>query len=279
MDNMEPAPEPMRAEISNTVVVEGYRHRIRRHVPETGLNGEILALHGFGTSGLSFRHAAPHLTRQGIHLIAPDQLGFGESEKPVGVYSLDLYVRLTVGLTEAAGLDRPYLLGHSAGGKIAAATVARHPDRFRGLILVNTGGFSLLAPVLLLADTPLFRVIDRPFFRRRILGQFDIAQTVDNPEQWEAFRRIRGNNRALDIDAAGYREAVRGIKLPVLLIWGLKDRMLPRGTPKRVLRDLPQTKFVPMPGSGHTPMRDDPERFSGHVIEFVSNQSGPSGSR
>jgi pimeloyl-ACP methyl ester carboxylesterase len=278
MDNMERAPESIPTETPSTVMVEGYRHRIRRHAPESGVRGEILALHGFGTSGLSFRHAAPHLTREGIHLIAPDQLGFGESEKPEGVYSLELYVRLTVGLAEAAGLDRPFLLGHSAGGKIAAATVAKHPDRFRGLILVNTGGFSVLAPVLLLADTPLFSVIDRPFFRRRILGQFDIAQTVESPEQWEAFRRIRGNNRALDIDAAGYREAVRSIKLPVLLIWGLKDRMLPRGTPKRVLRDLPQTKIILMPESGHTPMRDDPERFAGHVLEFVSNQSGPGGS-
>ena len=276
---MERTDDPIRVGSRDAVTVEGYRHRLRRFGPVTGCRNGILALHGFGTSGLSFRHTAPYFAEAGIRFIAPDQLGFGESEKPEGVYSLDLYVRLTLGLTEAAGLDRPFLLGHSAGGKIAAATVARHPDRYRGLILVNTGGFSVLAPVLLLADTPLFSVIDRPFFRRRILSQFDVAQSVESPEQWEAFRRIRGNNRALDIDSAGYREAVRGIKLPVLLIWGLKDRMLPRGTPKRVIRDLPQTKFVPMPESGHTPMRDDPERFAAHVLEFVSNEPVQTGGR
>ncbi|HUF09708.1 MAG TPA: alpha/beta hydrolase [Rhodothermales bacterium] len=259
---------------STTITLEGYRNRIHDFSPDGEARHTVLALHGFGTTGGSFRHAAPYLSQNAVRLVAPDQLGFGGSDKPSGVYSLDLYTKLTLAAADRLALDRPYLLGHSAGGKVAAATVARYPDRFAGLILVNTGGFSILAPILLLADTPLFRIVDRPFFRRRILGQFGIAQTVESPEQWEAFRRIRGNNRALDIDAAGYREAVRSIKLPVLLIWGLKDRMLPRGTPKRVLRDLPQTKFVPIPGSGHTPMRDDPEGFSGHVIEFVSNQSG-----
>jgi pimeloyl-ACP methyl ester carboxylesterase len=254
-----------------SITLDGYRHAVRDFGVEDEVRHTVLALHGFGTSATSFRHLAPHLSRDGTRLIAPDQLGFGDSAKPEGVYSLDLYVRLTVGIADEMMLDRPFLLGHSAGGKIAAATVARHPDRFSGLILANTGGFSALAPVLLLADTPLFRIVDLPFFRRRILRQFKIAQTVETPEQWEAFRRIRGNNRALDIDAAGYRDAVRGITLPVLLVWGLRDRMLPRGTPKRVLHDLPHAQYVPLPDSGHTPMRDEPGAFARHVVRFMED--------
>jgi pimeloyl-ACP methyl ester carboxylesterase len=256
---------------AQTVSVEDYQHHVHMYHAQGETRCDVLALHGFGTSGASFRHAAPFLTQAGVRLIAPDQLGFGESDKPTGVYSLDLYTRLTVGIADPLHLDRPFLLGHSAGGKVAAATVARYPDRFRGLILVNSGGFSALAPILLLADSPLFRIIDRPFFRNRILRQFDIGRTVESPEQWEAFRRMRGNNRALDIDSAGYRNAVREIKQPVLLIWGLHDRMFPRGTPERILRDLPHASYAPMPRCGHSPMRDDPQGFADRVLDFIDD--------
>jgi len=254
-----------------SITLEGFRHVVHDHLPSGNVRHVVLALHGFGTSGASFRHVAPRLSAHGLRVVAPDQLGFGDSEKPVGVYSLDLYTKLTIGIADAMDLERPFLLGHSAGGKVAAATVAAYPERFRGLILVNSGGFSLLAPVLLLADTQVFRIIDHPLFRRRILRRFQIAQSVANPTQWEAFRRMRGNNRALDIDAAGYREAVRAIRIPVQLIWGLKDRMLPRSTPKRILRDLPHAQYDPMPSSGHTPMRDEPEIFSRHLIDFIEH--------
>lgn len=252
-----------------SITLEGFRHVVHAHRPSGRVRHDVLALHGFGTSGTCFRHAAPYLSACGVRVTAPDQLGFGASEKPDGVYSLDLYTRLTVGVADAFELERPFLLGHSAGGKVAAATVAKHPGRFRGLILVNSGGFSLLARILLLADTPLFRIVDHPVFRRRILLHFDIGRSVESPRQWEAFRRMRGNNRALDIDAAGYREAIRAIRSPVQLIWGEKDRMLPRSTPRRILRDLPHAEYVRMPDSGHAPMRDQPERFSRHVIDFI----------
>lgn len=230
---------------------------------------EVLALHGFANSGLAFREIAGLLGRDGIRLVAPDQLGFGRSDKPERIYSLDLYTRLTLGLADSLDLERPFLLGHSAGGKVAATTIALYPERFQGLILVNSGGFSVVAPLLRLADTPLFHIIDLPFFRNRILKAFQVSRAVERPEQWEAFRRIRGNNTALDVDAAGYRESIRKISVPTLVIWGLKDRMLPRGTAKRVLRDIPHADFEPLPDSGHTPMRDEPERFAELVSAFI----------
>jgi pimeloyl-ACP methyl ester carboxylesterase len=68
---------------------------------------------------------------------------------------------------------------------------------------------------------------------------------------------------------------VQSIKLPALVIWGLRDGMLPKSTPKRILKDLPHASFSPMPGSGHTPMRDDPEGFAGRVIDFMTASPDP----
>lgn len=248
----------------------GYRHTI--HVFEApDERASVVAIHGFGTSGQSFRHAAPMLNAAGITVIAPDQLGFGDSEKPEAGYSLHLYAQLVIETVESTGIRNPVLLGHSAGGKVAAAAAALFRDSFSGLVLVNTGGFSVLAPILVLADSFLFRIVDTPFFRKRILKRFQIAETVETPEQWEAFRRFHGENAALDIDRSGLRPAVRGIDIPTLVVWGVEDRMIPNGTIARIRRDIPHTSVVTMPDSGHAPMRDEPEKFAAHVADFVLN--------
>ena len=54
--------------------------------------------------------------------------------------------------------------------------------------------------------------MDRPFFRKRILRPFKIAETIETPEQWEAFRRFHGCNAALDIDRSELRQQVRSIE-------------------------------------------------------------------
>ncbi len=255
---------------SQQVTLLGYEHVIRTFPADVERHC-LLAIHGFGTSGRSFRHAAPALNEAGVTIVAPDQLNFGESEKPEDGYSLRLYAQLAVEAKNASGIDRPFLLGHSAGGKLAAVTAALFPGEFRGLILVNSGGFSILAPILLLADTPLFHLMDRPFFRKRILRPFKVSETVETPEQWEAFRRFHGCNAALDIDRSGLRQQVRSIEMPTLVIWGRRDRMIPRRTPARISRDIPHALLVEMEESGHTPMHDDPAGFSRHVVSFLDD--------
>jgi 3-oxoadipate enol-lactonase len=229
----------------------------------------VLAVHGFGTSGRCFRHSAPFLNERGISVVAPDQLNFGDSEKPQDGYSLHLYAQLIQETCLELDLERPFLLGHSAGGKVAAATAALFPDTFRGLILVNTGGFSILAPVLLMADTPLFHLADTEFFRRRILRRFKVHDTIETPEQWEAFRRFQGDNAALDIDRSGLRSKVRAIRLPTRVIWGMQDRMIPPGTIRRIASDIPHADIIEMRDSGHSPLSDAPAEFAGHVSDFL----------
>lgn len=253
---------------SQQVSLLGYRHTVHSFPSNAERHG-LLAIHGFGASGRSFRYAAPMLTEAGVSIVAPDQLNFGESEKPEDGYSLHLYAQLVLETSAAMGLDRPYLLGHSAGGKIAVVTAALFPDSFAGLILVNSGGFSALARVLLLADTPLFHLADTRFFRKRILKRFQIGETVEEPEQWEAFRRFHGQNAALDIDRTGLRPTVQALTMPTLVIWGVKDRMIPRGTVDRIVRDIPHAEVIEMAESGHSPFYDDPETFSQHVVSFL----------
>lgn len=254
---------------SQFITLLGFRHHVYTYPAVPPEQHCVLALHGFGTTGRSFRHASDLINAAGITIVAPDQLNFGKSDKPEDGYSLYQYAQLTVDAKHALGLERPVLMGHSAGGKVAAATVALFPNEFSGLILVNTGGFSIMAPLLLLADTRLLHLLDHPFLRRIILSRFGVAATLEAPEQWEAFLRLHGSNADLDIDRAGLRQAVQKISIPTRVIWGQLDKMIPKNTLARIHRDIPHAEIVAIDNAGHSPMKDQPEAFARHVIDFV----------
>ena len=72
-------------------------------------------------------------------MIAPDQRGFGGSDKPEGVedYKTDRIVEDLIALADALGLERFTLVGHDWGGAVAWLAALRHPDRIERLVIVN----------------------------------------------------------------------------------------------------------------------------------------------
>ena len=267
-----PSPDQTGA-TSGRLRLGGFDHVYHAWLPEGARTSALVALHGFGTTGYrTFRYAAPGLSRAGVSLYAPDLLGFGGSDQPAGGYSLRQYAALAVAFADALRLERPFLLGHSFGGKVAAATVALHPERFAGLVLVNPGGFSAWArwfpPV---AEAPLTRWLFRQgWFRRRVLPRTPLGPVFPDGASIEQFLRWRRSHRALDLDGAGLRAALRHADVPALLVWGDADPILPPSTVGRILRDLPHADVGRLAGAGHAPMKDQPERFAEAVAAFLS---------
>ena len=104
--------------------------------PESG--EAILFLHGFPESHRTWRAILPDLARD-FRVIAPDQRGFADSDKPaeVGAYKADRIVEDIVALADALGHDRFTLVGHDWGGAVAWLAALRHPDRIARLIIAN----------------------------------------------------------------------------------------------------------------------------------------------
>ena len=253
---------------SLTLDLDGWTHHVYHHLASTEEDVSLLALHGFGVTGRSFRFVAPGLAEAGVRTVAPDLLGFGDSEKPDGGYSLHHYADLTDRLRDRLDLRRPFLMGHSFGGKIALATAARHPDRYAGLILVATAGFNRLERLSSWADGPIAGIFLRPW-AARLAQRFAIGQVVSDPESLRALRRFNGSFGALDLHAAGILDRLRGVDLPVLVLWGEEDRILPPALARRVARALPQARLVTLAEAGHVPMKDRPERFVEEVTDFI----------
>lgn len=253
---------------SFTLDIDGRTHHVYQHAASTNDALPLVALHGFGVTGRSFRFVAPGLAEAGVRTVAPDLLGFGGSDKPNRGYSLHRYARLTDGLRRKLDLERPFLLGHSFGGKIALATAVQYPEQYAGLILVATAGFNRLDRLAGWADGPVAGAFLRPW-ATRLARRFAIGQVVADPESLTALRRFNGSFGALDLHATGIIDRLRGIDLPVLVVWGEHDRITPPRHAYRVTRALPHARLVTLSGAGHVPMRDRPERFVEEVTAFM----------
>jgi pimeloyl-ACP methyl ester carboxylesterase len=98
----------------------------------------IVLLHGFPESHRTWRGVAPALARE-FRVIAPDQRGFGASDKPEGLeaYRTDRILEDLVALADTLGLGRFALVGHDWGGAVAWLAALRYPDRLSRLVIVN----------------------------------------------------------------------------------------------------------------------------------------------
>jgi pimeloyl-ACP methyl ester carboxylesterase len=109
---------------------------IRMHVAEAGSGPLVVLLHGFPESWYSWRHQIQTLAEAGYHVVAPDQRGYGQTDRPAEIekYSMFHLVGDVIGLLDALGEERAVVVGHDWGAPVAWTTAQFRPDRVRGVI-------------------------------------------------------------------------------------------------------------------------------------------------
>ena len=112
---------------------------IRLHVAEQGEGPLIVLCHGFPESWYSWRHQIPVLAKAGYHVVAPDQRGYGKSDKPHEIEEYNIF-KLTgdiIGLVQALGRKEAIIIGHDWGAPVAWYCSLLRPDLFRALVLLS----------------------------------------------------------------------------------------------------------------------------------------------
>lgn len=113
---------------------------IRMAVYEQGAGVPVVMSHGFPELAFSWRHQIPALANRGFRAIAPDQRGYGHTDRPQAIESYDIH-HLTgdlVGLLDALKIEKAVFVGHDWGGIVTWAMPLLHPHRVLGVIGVNT---------------------------------------------------------------------------------------------------------------------------------------------
>jgi pimeloyl-ACP methyl ester carboxylesterase len=253
----------------------------------------MILLHGFGASTFSWREVIKPLGAHGT-AIAFDRPGFGLTERPLpqtwkgeNPYTLDFQADLVIGLMDALDIPRAFLIGNSAGGTVALFTALKYPQRVEGLVLVDAaiyrggGTPSWIRPLL---DTPQMNRLG-PWFVRSLAGEqgltflrsawHDPSKITDEviagyrrplqTKNWDrALWELTKASRASDLS-----QRLDEVRLPVLVITGDDDRIVPTEESIRLARELPNARLVVIPNCGHVPQEECPAEFLHAVLPFV----------
>lgn len=129
-----------RPEVGQSIEADG----IRTNYLEAG-SGEkkVVLIHGSGpgvTAYSNWRLVLPALGED-FHVLAPDMVGFGYSDRPENVhYNVQTWADQTVGFMDALGIQKAHLVGNSFGGAIALRIATQHPERVDALVLMGSMG-------------------------------------------------------------------------------------------------------------------------------------------
>jgi pimeloyl-ACP methyl ester carboxylesterase len=254
------------------VVVNG----IRMHYLAEGPTGgqPVLLIHGLGSRAEDWASLAPYLVRAGYRVYIPDLPGYGRSQKPADFsYSIHDEAVMVAGFLDALGLQRADLGGWSMGGAIVQHVAFDHPDRVRKLILFDAAGLN--EPVVF--DTRLFtpenadqlsqfeallspHPVEAPgFITRDILRYFKHNAWVIQ----RAMASILTRKDATD-------SMLPQLKIPVLIVWGAEDRILPVSQGETMHRLVPQSELDIVPGCGHLAPKECTAQLGPRVVAFES---------
>jgi pimeloyl-ACP methyl ester carboxylesterase len=112
---------------------------IRMHIAEQGTGPLVILCHGFPECWYSWRHQLGALAEAGYHVVAPDQRGYGQTDRPEPITAYDIF-QLTgdiVGLVHALGEEQAVIAGHDWGAPVAWFGALLRPDLFRAVGLLS----------------------------------------------------------------------------------------------------------------------------------------------
>jgi len=265
------------------------------HYKETGQGEPVfILLHGFGASEFSWREVMEPLATSG-RVIAYDRPAFGLTERPLdgnwtgtNPYSVQGNVELLDGLMNELGVEKAILVGNSAGGEVAAAYALEHPERVQGLVLVDpaVGGGRIPQWAVSVMALPQIRNL-APLLVRTIAGDIGndtIRQAWHDPsridpEVYQGYRRpLKANNwdKALyEFTIAGntdnYSGRLADLTMPVLVVTGDDDRIVPTGQSIQLSREIPGAELVVLKDCGHVPQEECPDQFMTSVQAFLAD--------
>jgi pimeloyl-ACP methyl ester carboxylesterase len=271
------------------------------HVLEWSDEGvPLVLLHGFGNEAHIYDDFAPRVAPY-YRTVALDLRGHGDSgHDPEARYDYEFHVRDLERVTEALGIGRFVLLGHSLGGRIATLFAGSHPQRMAGLVLVDSGPELDARGVTRIrvdaeraASGGAGRIADRAEYERMLsiaypaarpeaiarMARHGLRERADGglePKTDPAFHT--GARRMTPAEAAAREARVTGelwealarVPCPTLVVRGAASDVLSADVADRMVEDtLPAGRLAVVPRAGHSVMVDNPEGFAEAVCAFV----------
>ena len=258
-----------------------------------GRGAPVLFVHGYGDTLFTWRHQLSGL-RNEFQLHALDLIGYGHSDQPPIDYTVDTFVSCLQEFMDASGLASATLVGSSMGGAAALCLAAARPERVDRLVLlgptipgVQPAGRAFDLTFWLAQHGPLATWLLRPGFKPVVRQA--LRDAVADPSAvtdqlvgyYTRLARRPGFKHVVVSTArnwqawAARRPRFAELKMPVLIIWGESDRVHPIRQAGLLRTLIPQAELVRLPGCGHLPHVEQPERVNALLRQFIGGATLP----
>ena len=245
-----------------------------------GQDGDVvLFVHGYGGDRNSWLFLQAPLAAK-YRVYALDLPGHGTSSKDVGDGSVGLLADAVIGVLDAIGAERAHLAGHSLGAAVALSAAARDPARIRSLTLIAPAGFGREINAGYLrgfADAQTRRELkpvvvqlfaDESLVTRQVVDDLLAYKRLDGVD--EALHTLLGTLLSPDgetqgIDAAAAVAAIGGA-VPITVVWGTEDRIIPSGQAEAV----PGAAVQLLDGAGHMAHMERPAEVQAAIEEAIA---------
>jgi 2-hydroxy-6-oxonona-2,4-dienedioate hydrolase len=265
---------------SKQVTVLGFK----LHYLEAGRGAPVVLLHGLGGDGSRWAPNIDPLARD-FHVFALDQIGFGQSDKPLANYHTGMLSEFLVDFLKAVGVPKASLVGNSMGAGVALYTAVHHPQAVDRIVLADGGGFRS-PPTTPAPPTPeavrrrqlqnsVTRAETREFFR--ILFH-DKSLVTDKMVDDQLAMRLRSAFTITKMQEAGDRgslteQDVRGVTAPTLVVWGKYDELANPAGADRLAATIPGARKIIIDNCGHMPQLEKADEFNRIVRDFLRPSS------
>ncbi len=237
----------------------------------------VILLHGLGAQAESWQLNIAALA-QNYRVIAPDQIGFGKSDKPLLKYRVGTYVDFLDKFMAELKIEKASLVGNSMGGWVAGLTAIKYPNRVEKIILADAAGIlpkdvdlnqiyqlnnstrdEIRANLKLIFANPALQnnesLVDQ-FFTQRVTANdgYTINSLIDSIKRREDFL----DNRLSEI------------KKPTLIVWGKQDGLLPLADGEKFNKGIAGSQLIVFDNCGHVPQFEKAADFNKAVLEFLS---------
>ncbi|MBX7172827.1 MAG: alpha/beta hydrolase [Pyrinomonadaceae bacterium] len=241
---------------------------------------KVILLHGLGANADSWQPTPLVSSIVALsakyHVIAPDQIGFGKSDKPFLKYRVATYADFLDKFMSELKIEKASLVGNSLGGWVAGLMAVKYPNRVEKLILVDAAG---LEPAIIDFNrvyqlnnstrdeirANLKLIFANPAFHNEaFVDQFMTARVMTND----------GNTINSIIESIKRKEdfldgELGKIKKPTLIIWGKQDGLLPLSDGEKFNKGIAGSELVIFDNCGHVPQFEKFPEFTKKVLEFL----------
>lgn len=236
----------------------------------------IVLMHGWSCNRTTLASIERIALRKGYRVVNVDFPGFGESPEPSEVWGVEEYTRVIEHLISDLGLQRPVLLGHSFGGRVAILYASRHSDDVDSVILVDAAGIKPRRTLSYYLKVYSFKARKRLMYllfgrekaERRLDALRAKAGSSDYSQASPMMRRIL--SKVVNEDLT---DRLPLITAPTLLIWGENDTATPIADARKMEHLIPDAGLVSFTGCGHYSFLDNPFQFDAVLSSFLASRA------